>query len=96
MRERSSFLFFYFDMGCCGWEEGARIFISRFDFRLLVDFKLMVDSKSNKIIIIYNDIVRRMTRKFIIFLRRDNHVTFANLLNFNLCNKVFTCYLSLP
>lgn len=74
MREGSSFLFFYFDMGCCGWEEGARIFVSRFDFRLLVDFKLMVDSKSNKIIIIYNDIVRRMTRKFIIFLRRDNHV----------------------
>lgn len=68
------FFIFLFWYGVLDGRREQEFFFSRFDFRLLVDFKLMVDSKNNKIIIIYNDIVRRMTRKFIIFLRRDNHV----------------------
>lgn len=44
---------------------------SRLDFGLLVNFKLRKDLKNNKIVIVYYDIVRGMTRRFIILLRRD-------------------------
>lgn len=43
---------------------------SRLDFGLLVNFKLK-DLKNNKIVIVYYDIVRGMTRRFIILLHRD-------------------------
>lgn len=42
---------------------------SRLDFGLLVNFKLRKDLKNNKIVIVYYDIVRGMTRRFIILLR---------------------------
>lgn len=44
---------------------------SRLDFGLLVNFKLRKDLKNNKIMIVYYDIMREMTRRFIILLRRD-------------------------
>lgn len=53
------------------WDGRREQEFSRLDFGLLANFKLRKDLKNNKIVIVYYDIVRGMTRRFIILLRRD-------------------------
>lgn len=52
---------------------------SRLDFGLLVNFKLRKDLKNNKIVIVYYDIVRGMTRRLSSFYVEISLYVFAYL-----------------